>query len=429
MWTMAAFVGLGPRHAASFRDAVYLPVMRPTFYTAALLLAWAAALGCRQAPAPPDEEFLVVAGDSTWWVQSSGDGLRVRGAPLTVARIDGRLHEVFVADDDRSFDDAVFVAPLVFRRDLLTGDSAVVWRDRAFDALVEAHATRHPRSRRLERDEEAPEEPRVSNSSEFGLIALHGPYLSFEYHSDADTDDTPAWHATRRGVVDLRSGVEPTLAGLFGADAARDAMAQGQRAFIAALDSVARARGEGARRAARALGGFTFDGTSYGLADVAGAPAVEFHVPGRGDGPVGSVTLPLDPIPVREPGWWREIVRPELPAITPDSGHERWARGAHAVEARYDSLAESAEIVLVDGRGREWRLARVGAPVYRIHWLGGALDSVGRRRLVRAFDEAALYDENLRLTARSRRNGRPPARLAASAHRPAGRRSTLDPRT
>jgi hypothetical protein len=353
----------------------------------------------------------------------------VRGAPLTLARIDGRLHEVYVADDDRSFDDAIFVAPLVFRRDLLSGDSAVVWRDREFEARVERYAARNPGSRRLDDDEEAPEEPRVSSSSEFTLMALHGPYLSFEYHADSDTDDTPAWHSTRRGVVDLRSGAEPTLAELFGADAAREALAQGRRDYLAALDSVARASGEGARRAARALGGFQFDGTSFGLADLDGAPAVEFHVPGRGDGPAGSVTIPLEPIPLQEPGWWRETVRPEMPLITPDSGHERWQHGAHAVEARYDSLDESAELVLLDERGREWRLARVGAPVFRIHWLAGALDSVGRRKLARAFDEAALYDENVRTVARPRRTGGAPARLAVRAPMPVALRFIPNPRT
>ncbi|HYD51879.1 MAG TPA: hypothetical protein VEA99_04605, partial [Gemmatimonadaceae bacterium] len=351
--------------------------MRPRLSLAILLLAGAAAAACRPASPPaPEEEFLVVAGDSTHWVRAGRAGLRVRGAPLTLARVDGRFQEVFVVDDDRSFENAVFVAPLVYRRDLVTGDSAVVWRDSTFEAQVARYATEHPSERLLDDDEPAPEEPRVSNSAEFGLIELHGPYLSYEYHLDVDTDDTPAWHSTRRGVVDLRGGGDASLATLFGETVARRVLGQGRRAYLAVLDSIMLAESEGARRAARALGAFRFDGRSFGLADLDGAPAVAFHAPGRGDGTVGSVTLPLAPIPVREPRWWQREVRPEMPSARNAAERERWTHGANTIEARYDSLAESAELVLVDGRGHEWRLARVGAPVYRIHWLGQSLDSV-----------------------------------------------------
>ena len=63
----------------------------------------------------------MAAGDSTFWVSSDSTGMRVRGSPMLLARWDGRFYEVYVADDDRSYYDAVFVGQQVFRRDLLTG--------------------------------------------------------------------------------------------------------------------------------------------------------------------------------------------------------------------------------------------------------------------------------------------------------------------
>jgi len=405
--------------------------MRFPSYTALLLSALLGS-ACREPPrTPPDAEFLVVAGDSTWWVQSGRGGLRVRGAPITLAQVNGRFQEVFVTDDDRSFENAVFVAPLVFRRDLLTGDSALVWRDREFDAAVARYAAAHPGERRLELDEESPEEPQVSQSAEFGLVDLHGPYLSYEYHADVDMGDAPAWHSTRRGVVDLQTGGDATLAGLFGDSVAGRVLREGRRAYLAALDSVSRSHGEGARRVARALGDFRFDDGSFALTDLDGGPAIEFHAPGRGDGTSGGVTLPLDPLPVREPAWWRRLVRPELPVVSATTGHERWTRGAQLVEARYDSLGESATLVLVERGGTEWPIARVGAPVYRIHWLGSAaLDSVGRRRLARAFDEASLSDEEVRIVSRHRHRGeRSIARQVAAPRPRAPHRTSLAPRS
>jgi hypothetical protein len=384
-----------------------------------LALVALGAIGCAGGESPPpSEEFLVAAGDSTFWVQTSRAGIRVRGAPITLARIGGRFHEVYVADDDRSFEQAVFVSPRLFRRDLLTGDSVLVWHDTTFDGVVAAYQRRNPEDRPLEPDEDTPDEPRSSNSSELGLIELHGPYLSFEYHSDVDTDDTPAWHATRRGVVDLRNGTQVTIARLFGDTTEERVVRLGRRSYLSALDSVMAAEGEGARRAAQALGDFRFDASSFALADVEGAPAVVFHAPGRGDGTSGGVTLPLPAIVVGESSWWRRDVRPELPEIDEEAARERWANGANVVEARYDTASDAAQLVLIGNRGREWSLARVGTPVYRIHWIGRTtLDSVGRNRLARAFAEAATYDENVRLVSRPLRTFRRQIRSGRTRHR------------
>ena len=92
---------------------------------------------------PPAAEFLLAAGDSTYWVTSGAAGARVRGAPLTLARYGGRFYEVYVGDDDRSFYDAVFVGQRIFRRDLLAGDSLQVYVDSGVAAAARRYGAAH----------------------------------------------------------------------------------------------------------------------------------------------------------------------------------------------------------------------------------------------------------------------------------------------
>jgi len=54
-------------------------------------------------PVPPTAEFLVSAGDQTYWVRSDNSGLKIRGSPLILARTGGRYYEIFVGEIDRSF--------------------------------------------------------------------------------------------------------------------------------------------------------------------------------------------------------------------------------------------------------------------------------------------------------------------------------------
>src|ERR1051326_345722 len=81
------------------------------------------------AVAPPRAEFLVATQDSTFWISTDGSKVRARGAPLILARYDGRFYELYVADDDRSFQGAMLVGLRLYRRDLQLGDSAVVFED------------------------------------------------------------------------------------------------------------------------------------------------------------------------------------------------------------------------------------------------------------------------------------------------------------
>src|SRR5689334_7560723 len=93
---------------------------------------------------PPPAEFLVTAGDSTFWVTRADGKFRIRRAPLTVAKVDGRFYELYVADDDRSYFDALLVGQRIFRRDLLSGDSLQVFEDLRVSGIARAYAAAHP---------------------------------------------------------------------------------------------------------------------------------------------------------------------------------------------------------------------------------------------------------------------------------------------
>ena len=360
--------------------------------------------------APPRTEFLLSAGDSTYWVASGPDGVHVRVSPMLLARLDGRLYEVYAADDDRSFYDAVFTTQRVYRRDLLTGDSVPVFDDPTVFGLARGYAATHPQESPLAPDEEAAEEPRTVATTEVSLVDVHGPFLSIEQRDDHDVDGSRHRHATRRAVVDLRTGRHASLVDLVGDAAAGALVEAGRRRLVAALDSVRTlagdAEGEVATRAVRSLASFRFDPSSFAVGDLAGRPAVTFVVPGN-DPDGRAVTLPLPPVAVRGPvpRWWAADVRDGLPAVTPDSSEARWPLGAHEVVARFGRDRDGATVVVRPartGRGsargqtrREtWLLARVPAPVRQLVPLDRPpIAAEMRRALARAFNESALYGE------------------------------------
>lgn len=401
------------------------PAARSAATTAgACLVALAAvAAACTGAPgrgAPPpaaasSAEFLVVAGDSTYWVTSGPAGVRVRASPLFLARWGGRLAEVFVADEERAFDDgAWFATQRIYRRDLLTGDSALVFADPAVPRMAARHAAVHPDARLLDPDErpddtEDPDDAGAhaplaapAAAATVALAASHGPYLSLEQHtetsaallSDGASDgalggigdtatgaDAAPFDEVRRRVVDLRTGREAALADLFGPAAARAVEVAGQQAFRTSVDAlrpaaaraVRQASGEGAdapRRALAALGTLHFDARNFALTARAGRPAVTFVALGR-DGDGGAVTLPLPSVavPGPAPAWWRTDVEPTLfvgagadaPGDTgAPAGAARWhvAGGAYEVRARVAAGAAALELVPALGAATP-RAARV----------------------------------------------------------------------
>jgi hypothetical protein len=348
------------------------------------------------AQVPPDAEFLVAAGDSTWWVRSGRDGIRVRSAPILLTEADGRFHEVFLTEEAHDYVGAAFVANRLWARDVLGEDSLLLLDEGTVAREHEAWRRAHPGERPVTPDdEEALEDPPTSVVDELEIVDVHGPWVTWAQALDVDVERRrDHLHRRRRGVRDVRTGRPASLADLFGADEAARAAAAGRAAFDAMLDSIAAstdARGAAAREA---LGGFTFDTLSFALTDVDRAPAVAFLVPGTApDG--NALALPLRPIPVAEPAWWPPV-RATLPEWAPDSASLEWRRGPYLVRARPTSDGESLVLSLVadpegggQARAREWPIATVPVPAYQLVGLDApAVPAPVRAALARAFDRA-----------------------------------------
>src|SRR5665213_287333 len=190
----------------------------------AFLAAAAAACNGRRIPASVQRaDFIVTTGDSSYWVTSGPQGLRMRGVPMLLARVDGRFREIYVADDDRSYFDAVLVGAKLWSRDLISGDSAELFADTLVPRFAAAYAQAHPGDTPLGTNDEAAEHPRVTVTADVEVLGVHGPYLSYEYRTDMDVTGERVnsdRHTARRGVLDLRTGKPVTVEALFGREAA-----------------------------------------------------------------------------------------------------------------------------------------------------------------------------------------------------------------
>ena len=354
-------------------------------------------LACRtERVAPPQAEFLIAAGDSSFWVRSQNGRLKIRGAPLQLARLSGRFHEIYVTDDDRSHYEALIVGQRVFRRDLLSGDSVAIFEDTTAASLERWYREDHPNDPRVAAEEDVSEHPIVEATAEIELLDVFGPYQSYEYHVDGVIQGGAEWHVTRRGVLDLKKGTQVRIAALFGDTAAKRIVAEGQRRFLLALDSVLASPDTRARAAADAIADFKFDASSFAIVREGRVPAVQFFAPGHGVR-AGGMMISLAPITADSTATWWADVRGTLSVAPPDSTVDRWERPGLSVVTRYDATGDRATLGMLDSSGREWPVARISAPAYSLFWLDAPpLDPKTRRALTRAFDEAALYSEQSR---------------------------------
>jgi hypothetical protein len=343
-------------------------------------------------------EFLVAAGDSTYWIQH--DSLaRVRGAPLWLVHHDGRFHELYVVDLDRSHRRGVFVGQQLWQRDLVDGDSSILAADTTPLALERDYAAKSPWDPRLRPEDEADEMTAIEATSEVIPVDLVGPYLGIELRRDVETADSSLHrHETRRGVVDLRIGRRVSLADILGTRAGA-VVEQGEASWRRARDSVFAEQSEAGRAASEAINDFPFDPSSFSLLARRDTPSVLFVVPGRGERSGGYV-LPLAPIAIGTPAWWTARARREWPV---DADSELVWRGAdYDVVARADSAGERASIVLRAAGGTERIVARVPLPVRRVWRLDApAIDAVTRDALSRAFNDATLYGDEIRTAFRA----------------------------
>lgn len=369
---------------------------------ASLVLVLAVALAAcrpeRRAGGPPRGEFLVATDDSTFWVTSGPAGVHARGLPIQLARFDGRFYEVYAMDDDRSFDDALLVGQRLYRRDLETDDSVVVFADTTVPRVARDYARANPDARPLAPDEDGAEDPSTVATADIDVVDVHGPYLSFQYATDLQLPSGDSWHSVRHGVVDLRAGRPVGLRQLFGQAVARRIVGNGRGAFDSITDSVRLASGVGARRAARALRHFRFDETSFTLTSVAGEPAVDFVAPGLATSP-DMLPLPLPPINAAGVRWWKDV-RPTLP-VADDGRVARWRGHGYDVVTRGDTSDTTSRLVITDTARREWSVTTLSSPARRIFWLDApAITPAQRHALEGAFEEASLYDDDVRAVAR-----------------------------
>jgi len=334
----------------------------------------------------------------------------MRASPLFLARIGREFSELYIADDDRSYRDALIVGQRIYRRELVSGDSVLLREDTTITGIAAAWARANPDDVPLGPDEEADENPGTVATTETELLDVVGPYLSFDYHLDVDVDGYKDQHLTRRGVIDVRTGRPVRIEDLVGRVAASRIYSEAINSLAAAIDSIRRARDERAVRARSTIGGFHFDSTSFELLEGAGGPEVEFMVPGRGP-TAGGYALPLPAQPLYPASWWGELssTRPRVV----DGAVLTWSSEDYDVVAHPDSL-EGRAILSVRRGGTSWPVAIVPQPVRRVHRLDVPNDSVTRHALARAFDEAAGYSGEARTAVRPPRGT---ARLASAVRR------------
>ena len=157
-------------------------------------------------PPPPLAEFLVSAGDQTYWVRSDNSGVRVRGSPLILARTAGRYYEIFVGEIDRSFPKALLSGERVFRRDLATGDSTMIYDDTAVVGLAEQYHRDHPRAQLLGPEDDPDDNIDITAVGETDILNVLGPYIALEHRLSIERQDEHDQDDTTRAVIDLRNG-------------------------------------------------------------------------------------------------------------------------------------------------------------------------------------------------------------------------------
>ncbi len=370
-----------------------------------LLLLACASIACERAvppPPSPQAEFIIAAADSVYWVRSDLDGIRVRGAPMTLAQVGSRFAELYVVDEDHSFYDAVYVGQRLFKRDLISGDSVALVADTLMPVMARAYAAANPDERPLAPDEEGNENPRTIATAEILLLDAHGPWLSYEHRTDIDVVGGQSSHGSRRGVLDLRTGSAATLEAIFGVRAARELTAAGRARWTAVRDSLVAAAADEGEEARAEIDRFGFDPRSFTLGTEDRELLVRFAITQSAARNAGGSFL-LDGLPVAPPRWW-EAVRQSY-AVEEDPTERVWPREGFGLVAR-DASAGSARVsfALRDEAGAEWRLGSVPSPVLRVMWLADSAVAPGTRAaLTRAFNEAAFYSGEVRVVEGDRR--------------------------
>jgi hypothetical protein len=361
-------------------------------------IAFLPVMACAPAPrasARPATEFLVVTDDSTAWVRTSADTVVVRRAPLLVAMLDGRLIEIFVTEDPIDFADATFLVARLFRRDLVTGDSTLVFADSSVLREARAFVNAHPTAERLEDDEPASPSARALEASITPMNVV-GHTLGLEVHVDRTVGDLGT-HDTYRATVDLRAGTRLRVADVAASGAAPATMQRARRDLEAAVRLAGRRAGPVGQAASRALSSLRVDSLSFTLLRSGDSLAVQFLVHDEQviDESRDTHRFALEPLVLPAPTWWNGA-RTSLPRLLPDSS-TRVELGALSLDLAYDS-EEVAQITTRTSMGSR-PVTRMRGPVRRVIAVGDSLIQPARQwrqALERAFSESGYYSDQVR---------------------------------
>jgi hypothetical protein len=161
--------------------------------------------GCeRSAPVPPPADFIVATVDSAFWVTTDSKGIHVRSVPMTLFRMGGSFHELYVAEVDHSYEEALFLGERVYARNLVTGDSTLIYEDAGVVRLAAQYARTHPHARRAPYDHEEALEPEISAFGETEILDVRGSVLMIE-HLESVEQPGGTQSDTARLAIDVRT--------------------------------------------------------------------------------------------------------------------------------------------------------------------------------------------------------------------------------
>ena len=388
---------------------------------AATALAAGAALvamlgGCRPSVArvpQPVAEFLVISDDSTAWVRSSRDTIEVLRAPMLVATLGDRLVEIYVAEDPIDFEDASFLVSRVFRRDLVTGDSTLVFTDSTVLREARAWMAAHPDAERLDEGEEPAEDVRAVESS-ITPISVVGPTLGLEVHIDRTIGELGT-HDTWRATVDLATGRRLSLADVATGRGAVDAVVSAHQRVRSAVSLATERGGTMGRAAGTAISALLLDSLSFSLVRHGDSLAVQFllHDEQVIDEAHDAHRYALEPVTLPAPAWWTSA-RATLPAPGPDST-QVFDVGALRLAVHTDS--RDLALVTSETAAGPRTVLSIRGPVRRVIAVGDSLTAPAgqwRNALQRAFTESGYYSDQVRAASLRNRARSSAARQASS---------------
>ena len=331
---------------------------------------------------------------------------------MLIATLNGRLIEIYVADEAINFADATFLVNRVYRRDLVSGDSTLVFADSAGLRDAMTYLRSHPNAQRLDDDEPATEGARAFESAITPTVVI-GTTIGLEVHDDHRVGELGT-HDSYRATVDLLTGRRLSLAGILSPVQAAATIGTARQNLVAAVVLAGRREGAVGKAASRAIAALPFDSLSFSLTRSGDSLAVQFlaHDEQVIDEVRDTHRFALEPVPVPPPAWW-VAARRALPLLLPDSS-TRFDVGTVSLIVTYD--ADDVAVVAARTGTTTRAVTRMRGPLRRVITVGDSLIAPRdqwRRALERAFSESGYYSEQVR-AASLRNRARPSASRQAA---------------